>query len=140
MSPGWSYLSRSLSNFIPQNHSVTLSITLGNNSQKLARALLSGLESESHNTFHSVAGEDRNFGCRLPRLACVGTATLARILAFTVLADNDPVEISNVAVAEGRLSTPEDSSGADVGILLEWLADSQTKAPEGDVVRNICIC
>lgn len=134
------YLSRNFGNLIPQNHSVTLSIALGNNGQELARPLLSGLESETHDTLHGVASEDRNLGCRLPRLAGVRTTTLARILAFAVLANNDPVEIPNVAVAEGRLGTPEYSSGADIGILLEGLADSQTKTPERDVIRDIYNC
>jgi hypothetical protein len=62
---------------------------------------------------------------------------LSGILSFTVLANNHPVEVSNIAVAERRLCTTKNTGGAHVSILLEGLADSEAEAPKGDVIRDI---
>lgn len=80
-----------LGNFVPENHSVTLSVTLGNNSQKLSWALLSSLESETNSSLNTMTREDGNFRGNLPRLSGVRATTLACILTLTVFTNDDPV-------------------------------------------------
>ncbi len=65
------------------------------------------------------------------------SAALAGVLALAVLADDDPVQIPRPAVAERRLRASEYLGGANIGILLERLADGQSQTPEGNVIRNI---
>lgn len=67
----------------------------------------------------------------------MGAAALAGVFAFAVFADYDPVKVAGVTVLEGRDRAPEDAGWADVGVLLEGLADGEAEAPEGDVVRNV---
>lgn len=62
---------------------------------------------------------------------------LTGIFAFAVFADYDPVEITTSAIAEGGLCAAEDLCRAHICVLLEGLADGQSQAPEGDVVRDI---
>lgn len=70
-----------------------------------------------------MAGEDGDFRGRLPGPAPVRSAALAGVLALAVLPDDDPVEVSVLAAAQGRLGAAEDLGGAHVGVLLEGLAD-----------------
>ena len=64
-------------------------------------------------------------------------AALAGILALGVLADDDPVEVAGVGVAEGGGDAAEDFGGADVGVLLEGLANGEPEGPERYVVGDI---
>ena len=48
---------------------------------------------------------------------------LAGVFAFCVFADDEPVERFSTAVSERGLGAAEDPGGADVGVLLEGLAD-----------------
>jgi hypothetical protein len=59
------------------------------------------------------------------------------IFALAVLADDDPVKVARLAVAERRLGSPQDLGGPNVGILLERLADGQTKTPQRNVIRDV---
>lgn len=85
-----------------------------------------------------MPGEDRDFGGYFPWLADVRPAALAGVLALAVFADDDPVEVAGAAVLQRGDGAPEDAGGADVGVLLEGLADGEAEAPEGDVVRDVC--
>jgi hypothetical protein len=67
----------------------------------------------------------------------VRAAALAGVLAFAVFADDDPVEIARLAVAQRGLGALEDACWSHVGVLLEGLADGEAKTPERDVIRNI---
>lgn len=84
-----------------------------------------------------MSGKDGDFGGCLPGLTAVRTTALTGVLAFAVLADDDPVEIASLAVSQRGLSTLEDSCWAHVGVLLEGLADGEAKTPERNVIRNI---
>jgi hypothetical protein len=114
---------------VPQDQAVSLGIALSNNCKELARALLGSLKGESDDALDTVAGEDGHLGGRLPGATAVGSTTVAGVFTLAVLADDDPVKISDVAVAEGRLGALQHPGRADVGILLERLADGQAKTP-----------
>jgi hypothetical protein len=79
----------------------------------------------------ALAGE-----CILLVSAGAQAAALPHVLSLAVLADNDPVQVTRLAVPKRGLCTPQHSSWADIGVLLERLADGQTKSPEGDVVGH----
>ena len=64
-------------------------------------------------------------------------ASLPRVLAFAVLPDNHPVQVSGLAIAQRGLRTREDPSGPDVSVLLEGLADGEAQAPERDMIGDI---
>lgn len=51
------------------------------------------------------------------------TTALTGVFAFAILADDDPVEIANGAVAERGLGAAEDLGRSDICVLLERLTD-----------------
>jgi hypothetical protein len=75
------------------------------------------------------AGEKRTSGS-LPLLAEMGATPLASILALGVLPDDEPVEVSALAIGEGRSHAAQDPCGTDVGVLLESLTYGETQTPE----------
>ena len=60
----------------------------------------------------------------------------ARVFPFRVLADDDPVQIPRAAVLQRTSDAGQDAGGADVGVLIESLADGETQTPQRNVVRN----
>ena len=68
--------------------------------------------------------EDCNFSRDFPRLTLVGSTTLTGVLALAVLADDDPIKIAGLAFSQRRFCPAEYPGGADVGILLQGLANS----------------
>lgn len=129
--------SNGLGNLIPENHTVALSIALSDNSQELTRTLLGGLKSEAHNSLNTVSGEDGDLSSDFPRLTSMRAATLAGVLALAVLTNNNPVKVTVLAVAQRRLSAAEDSCWADIGVLLEGLANGQAETPQRDVIGDV---
>ena len=65
-------------------------------------------------------------------------SALAGVFAFGVFADDDPVEVARVGVAEGGGDAAQDFGGAEVGVLLQRLADGEAEGPERYVVWDIC--
>jgi len=76
-----------------------------------------------------MARENRNLDGGFPRLIHVAAASVAGVFAFGVLADDHPVQVSDLAVAERGLSSAEDFGGAYIGVLLQGLADGEAEAP-----------
>lgn len=70
-------------------------------------------------------------------VALVGAAAVPGVLALRVLAHDHPVELALGAVGQGRGRAGKDAGAADVGVLLEGLADGQAEAPEADVVGDV---
>lgn len=68
-------------------------------------------------------------------------AAVSGILAFGVLADDDPVEGGGCRGAGGERGggAGEDAGWADIGVELEGLDDRESEGPEGDVVWDVCI-
>ena len=85
-----------------------------------------------------MSREDADFGRYLPRLAYVRTAALTGVFALGVFADDNPVKGARLSIAERGGNAAEDFGRADVGVLLERLANGEAEAPKGDVVRNVC--
>lgn len=67
----------------------------------------------------------------------MGSSALTRVFAFTILANDDPVEVASGGVAKRTLGAFEDLCRSHIGVLLERLTDGQTQAPERDVIRYI---
>src|SRR6185503_15314800 len=59
----------------------------------------------------------------------------ARVLAFGILPDDDPVNL--LAVPERARDTRQHARRAHVGVLVEALADRQPQAPERNVVGHV---
>ena len=85
-----------------------------------------------------MPGKNRHFGRDFPWLPNVGAPALPGVFALGVFADDDPVEVAGAGVAKGGGDAAEDFCGADVGVLLEGLADGEAQGPEGYVVGNVC--
>jgi hypothetical protein len=85
-----------------------------------------------------VPAEDRRLGGYFPRLASVRASALTRVLALAVLADDYPVQVAGVALAERRLGAAEDLGWSHIGVLLKGLADGEAETPEGNVIGDIC--
>jgi len=62
----------------------------------LLRSDLRDFESESYQALNAVTGENADFGRRFPRLTDVRATTLTGILAFAVLADDNPVKVAGL--------------------------------------------
>lgn len=133
----WKLFAYRRRHFVPENHAVPLGIALGHNSQHLARALLGHLKRKANETGHAVPRKDGHFSRRLPGLPDMRSAALARIFSLAVLTNDDPVEVAGVTVTQRRLRAGQDTSGPNVCVLLEGLADSEAQPPEGNVVWDI---
>lgn len=83
-----------LSDLVPHDHAVPLSVTLSHDGQQLARALLSSLESEANDALNAMSAKDRSLGRDFPRFAAVGSAALSGVSTFAILANDDPVKIA----------------------------------------------
>lgn len=122
-------LGNNRSHLIPEHHPVPLGIALGHNGQQLAGPAPRCLEREAHDALDTVAGEHGDLGGRLPGLSAVRAPALPCVLALAVFADDDPVQVAGLAVAERGGRPAKDLGGADVGVLLEALADGETETP-----------
>ncbi len=85
-----------------------------------------------------MSRENADFGRDLPRLADVGPPALTGVLALGVFADDHPVKVARASIAQGRRDAAEEFGGANIGVLLEGLADGEAEGPEGDVVWDVC--
>ena len=98
----WKFFCNLGGDLVPHNHAVTLRVGFGDNRQQLARTVLGKLESEAHDARYATAGEDGSFRGDLFRETAVGAAALASIFAFGVFADNGPIQIARLTVAQWR--------------------------------------
>ena len=67
----------------------------------------------------------------------VDAAADAGIFAFRVFADDHPVEFLAVNVAQRAGDAGQDARRADIGVLIERLADREPQAPQRDVVGHV---
>lgn len=77
-----------------------------------------------------MSREDGDFRRDFAALADMRSSALTGVFAFGVFADDDPVEVARPAILKRGGGASEDLCGANVGILLERLADCQTETPE----------
>ena len=108
---------------VPEHHAVPLRVRFRDHGQVLARAGAGEVEGEAHDPLHPAAGEDRGLGRHLLRQAAMGAPALAGIFALAVLAHDHPVEVAGPDVAQRRDDAGQDAGRADVGVLIEALAD-----------------
>jgi hypothetical protein len=116
---------------------VALRVALGDHRQQLARPRPRQLEGEAHDALDAGAGHDRHVGGGLDRVALVHAAADAGVLAFGVLAHDDPVEVVRTAALQRRVDAGQDARRPHVGVLVEALADLQPQAPQRDVVGDV---
>jgi hypothetical protein len=79
-------------------------------------------------------GEDRDVETDLLGQAAMDPPAGAGIFALGVLADDDPIEIRRLHRPQRPRDAGQKPGRADVGVLVEPLADGKAQAPEGDVV------
>ena len=123
-------------NFVPEDHPVALGVGLGYQREHATRALPGQLEGKPHDPKNPGPGEDGYLHSHLLRMRLVRPTPDARVFPFRVLADDDPVQIPGAAVLQRTSDAGQDAGGADVGVLIESLADGETQTPQGNVVRN----
>ena len=121
---------------VPQHHGVALGVRFGDAGQVPGRARAGELEGEAHDPLDAAPREDRGLDRDLPGQAAVHPAAGAGVLALAVLAHDDPVEIAFGNAGERALDPGQEARGADVGVLIEALADGEPQAPEGHVVGH----
>src|SRR5690606_15282502 len=85
------------------------------------------------------ARHDGNIGGRFNGMPLVHASAHARVLAFRIFTNDDPVQIFDGATFQWCINTWKDTGGPHVGILIKALADLKAQSPEGDVVGNIGI-
>jgi hypothetical protein len=62
---------------------------------------------------------------------------MARVFAFGIFANDDPVEIGRGAASQRRGEPRKQSSRPEVHVLVETLADGKPETPEGDMVGDV---
>ncbi len=122
---------------VPHHHAVALGVGLGDHGQQLARPRLGEREGVAHDPGDTGAGEDHHLGADLMRQAAMRAAALAGILALRVLAHDHPVQLLGGDLAQWAGDAGQDARRADVGVLVERLADREPQAPERDVVGHV---
>ena len=125
------------SDLVPHHHAMALGVGFCNDCQQLTRPRLRQAERVAHNAADADTGEDRGFGGDLFRQATMGAATMARIFALGILANDHPVQITRPLVLQRRRNAGKNPRRADIRILVKPLADRKAKPPEGDVIRHI---
>ncbi len=122
---------------VPHHHRMALRVALGDHGQQLAGARLRQLEREAHDALDADAGHHRHVGRGLDRVALVDAAADAGVLAFGVLAHDDPVQVLGLAALQRAVDAGQDARRAHIGVLVEALADLQAQAPQRDVIGNV---
>src|SRR5437867_2346920 len=59
------------------------------------------------------------------------------VFAFGILADDDPVEVFGSATLQRTFNARQQPGWADIGVLVESLADLEAQAPQRDVIGNV---
>ena len=127
----------SVGDLVPHHHGMALGVGFGDDRQQLARPRLREPEGKAHDALDAGAGQDRDVGRDFERQALVDAAADAGIFAFRVFADDDPVEFLAVHVAQRAGDAGQDAGRADIGVLIERLADREPQAPQRDVVGHV---
>ena len=70
-------------------------------------------------------------------MATVRSASNSRVLALAVLTNDHPVQITRLAIPQGRGYSGQHAGWPHVRVLIEALADFKTQAPQRDVIRYI---
>jgi hypothetical protein len=118
---------------------VALGIALGDDGQLLAWPRLRQPEGEAQDALDADPGHHADVGGGFDRVALVHAAADARILAFGILAHDDPVQVFRRATLQRAVDAGQDAGRTHVGVLVEALADLQAQAPQGDVVGDVRI-
>ena len=93
----------------------------------------------AHDPLDAGAGEDGGLGGDLIRQAAMRPPAMAGILALAVLAHDHPIQVARPDIAQRRGDAGQDARRADVGVLVEPLADRQPQSPQRDVVGDVGI-
>ena len=122
-----------LEDVVPQDHAVLLGVALGDAGDLLAGAGAGQVEGEAHDALAADLGEQGGLDGDLAARAAAGevAAAEAGVLALAVLADDDPVQLGVVGLAQRALDAGQELHGADVGPLVEALADLAAAGPTG---------
>ena len=121
---------------IPHHHAVALGIGFGNQRQQLARARAGQFQRETLDALDPVAGEDRDVDADLLGQPLMGAAADAGIFALGILAHDDPVEIARPDARQRASDARQHAGGAQIGVLVETLADIQPQLPKRNMVGN----
>ena len=124
---------------IPKHHAMLLGIGFGDHGEQFARALCRDAEGGTHDAGDAGAGEDRGFGGDFLRVATMGAAAMAGIFALGIFAHDHPVDIAGRHFAQRRGEAGQHAGGADIGVLIEALADFQPQAPERQIIGQMRI-
>ncbi len=124
---------------VPKHHAVALRVRLGYHGQMAARPRAGDIEGEAHDALDADPRKNSGLGRHLLGQTAMDAPAIAGIFALAVLADDDPVEIGGAASGERALDARQDARRAQIGILVEALADRQAQPPERDVVGNVLV-
>lgn len=129
---------QSVENLIPENHAVTLRITLRNHGETLAGPRTGCFECEAHGPLNARLSVDCNVsGDRVWR-SHVGGAPLAGVFSLAILADNDPVNVVGAASSKRRLDSGDDVDWPNVDVLIKLRRSSyQSEVLKSRVVIDL---
>ena len=116
-------------NLIPEHHRVAERIALGDGRQRLVLAArrLIGI---AHDALAALAREDTRLQCDLLRRARIEARADVCILALTVLADDNHVDVLALDAGKRARSALEKLDRAQVDVLVKAAADLQQQLPE----------
>ena len=116
---------------------MTLRVRFGDDGEELAGARPGEREGESEDALHAGASHDRDVGRDLYRETAMDAPADARIFAFRVFAYDHPVEFRTVHAPQRAGYPWQNTSRANVGVLVERLADRESEAPQADVIGHV---
>ena len=125
----WVLLGYLVEDLVPEHHSVTHGVRLGAENEVLPWPGTRGLKRKAHDAFCPYTGIDGELGCHGVRRALVADTALAGVLPLTVLADEHPVQVTDLASFQRTLDSLQDAVRSSVDILIQLLADGQNKVP-----------
>ena len=116
---------------------MTLRVGFGDHSQALARTLHRQFAGKAADALDAGAGEDRNVDARLQRQPGMHAAADAGIFALGVLTHDHPVDLFGKLRPQRPLHAGHKPCRADIGELVEALADGKAQLPERNMVRDL---
>jgi hypothetical protein len=123
---------------VPQDHAVLLCVALGDAGDLAPGPGARQVEGVAHDALAADLGEQGRLHRDLAARAAGGevAAAHAGVLTLAVLADDHPVELGAVGLAQRAAHARQEAHGADVRPLVKVLADGQPQAPQADMIGH----
>ena len=119
-----------IEDFIPHAEDVLLGVRFGHAGQPFPRPAPGQFEGEAHDALDTSVGEDDGLNGALEWRSAVRAAPGAAVLPLGVLAHDDEIDVADGLTPQRAAHAGQEIGGANVGVLIEALADGQPQAAQ----------